>query len=138
MADESHDHQHLPTGDSLESKAGGLSPTQLMVKAFADTKQVTKQVTWNLVDGTKGMAGSVVGTGVSGVKATAAATKPRVAVTKKAKFFKQASKTKDIKNLKGAAKLDALASKWNAVLYKKRVRAARKVSKKTKKVAKRK
>ena len=75
---------------------------------------------------------------LAALKATAAATKPRVAVTKKAKFFKQASKTKDIKNLKGAAKLDALASKWNSLLRQKRVRAARKVSKKSKKVAKRK
>ena len=84
---------------------------------------------------------------LAALRTAAAAAKPRVAVTKKAKFFQRASKAKEFRNLKGAAKLDALASKWNAILRQKRVRsarkttrkvAARKVTKKNKKVAKRK
>ena len=74
---------------------------------------------------------------LAALKATAAATKPRAAVSKKAKFFKACANKKEFKGMKPAAKLDAMAGKWRYMLEKKR-KAAKKVSKKTKKVAKRK
>ena len=75
---------------------------------------------------------------LAALKAAAAATKPRAAVTKKAKWMKSVSNTKEFKGLKPAAKLDAMASKWNSMLARKRKVAARKTTKKNKKVAKRK